>query len=322
MEKIRRLNIFDKNKLLSLSSELSCDLKYNFAKELACAGQFCLALPMKFLPESFVYEQDAKIKGMISVSTAHGNPYRINIKRLLFKADDYMTGKELINHVIGHYGGLGAKTFKVVIDDKQKDLETLFVKGCGFRCGSWENLWDITDDISRFSKIKPINFKSTVDGHTNGISELFNTELLTYYKPSMEVIPNEFKSPLLKVFSSDWENSFVLLRSKNVVAYLTIKTSDNKNFVITLIKNDGYYLDYDRLISFALKTIKSKRNSSFNVFLRQRKCYKFSSDFEEYLHEHDYECVQTQHVLIKDFYKPIKEEYRSFIFSEGKLISN
>ena len=322
MDRIRRLNIFDKSKLLRMSNVDSYDFKYNIAKEITCGGQIFLPLPMKFLPESFVFERDGEICGLISVSTAHGNPYRINIKRLLFKGEDYLTGKELINHTVGYYGELGAKIFKVIIDNNQKDLESLFVKGCGFRCGSWENLWDITNDINRFKEIIPINFKNASDGQIKRVSELVNSELLAYYKPSLEQYPEEFKSPLLKIFSSEWENSYILIRSKNVVAYLTIKTTDNKNFVITLIKNNGYRLDYDRIISFALKTIGSKRNSSFNAYIRQRKCFKFSDDFEQYLHEHGYECVQTQHVLIKDFYRPVKEEYKSFIFSEGKLISN
>lgn len=46
---------------------------------------------------------------------------------------------------------------------------------------------------------------------------------------------------------------------------------------------------------------------------------------EKYLHERNLNCIQTQCVLIKDFYKPIKQTENAiqvFLFGENELASN
>lgn len=325
MSNIRRLNIFDKQqlkKIAGLSSLNSDYFKYNLLKECACSAQSFLPLRLKFMPESYVYDEDLQIRGMISISPTRGNPEQINISRLLFANNDYYIGKELIDFIIRHYGEQGAKTFKVIIDNNHKDLEQLFISGCGFRCGSWENLWDITHDINRITSATPLDFKPVNDGHAHIITELNNTELIPYYRPTLEHRENEFKEPLLKIFDNRFENNYVLTSGKRAIAYLTIQTNDNYNFIISLVKNNGYNIDYDEIISFALNSIKAHRCSEFKVYLKQKKYLKFAQEYEEYLHAHKYECIQTQHLLVKEFYRPIKQEFKAFIFSDNKLLSN
>ena len=322
---IRRLNIFDKGqlrKIAGLTSLNSDYFKYNLLKECASFTQEFLPLKFKFIPESYVLVEDRKIRGMISVTTTHGNYERINITRLLFENNDYESGKKLINFIVRHYGELGAKTFKVVIDNTHKDLEHLFIDGCGFRCCSYENLWDISHDLERFKMIDPIRFTTVTDGHAQMLSELTNGELVNYYRPTLEQTPNEFKEALLKIFNNKTENNYVLIRDNNAIAHLTIQSNDNENFIISLTKNNGYQLDYDAIISFALNRIKAHRSRGFKAYLKQKKYLKFAQEFEEYLHAQKYDCIQTQHVLVKEFYKPIKQEYKAFAFGENKLFSN
>lgn len=326
MKNIRRLNIFDKNQLKKIAQLASPNanyyFKYHLMKECACIAQSFLPLRFKFMPESYVYSDDGNIKGMISTCPTQGNPEQININRLLFENNDYQIGKELINFIIKHYGEEGAKTFKVIIDNNHKDLERLFMEGCGFRCGSYENLWDINNDIEYFTNIEPLEFKTATDGHAGLISDLHNSELISHYHPAMEQTEDEFKEPLVKVFNNKYENNFVLLRNNQAIAYLSIQANDNYNFIISLTKNNGYQLNYDEIISFAIQQIKSKRNSDFRAYLKQKKYLKFAQDYETYLHARNYECIQTQHVLIKEFYKPIKQEFQAFVFGENKLLSN
>ncbi len=326
MRNIRRLNILDKNQLKKIAQLASPNanyyFKYHLMKEFACLAQSFLPLRFKFMTESYVYSDDRCIKGMISTFPTQGNPEQININRLLFENNDYQIGKELINFIIKHYGEEGAKTFKVIIDNNHKDLEQLFMQGCGFRCGSYENLWDISADVNYFKSINPLEFKHASDSHACLIADLRNSELITHYRPAMEQHEEEFKEPLIKIFNAKYENRFVLLSGEHVVAYLTIQTNDNYNFIISLTKNSGYQLNYDEIIAFAIQNIMSKRSSEFKVYLKQKKYLKFAQDYENYLHARNYECIQTQHILLKEFYKPIKQEFQSFVFGENKLLSN
>lgn len=325
MSNIRRLNIFDKSRLKKIVdiSGLNQDyFKYNILKECASPLQSLLPLHFKFMPESFVLSEDSTIKGMISTATTHGNPEQINIKRLLFENNDYLTGKKLIKFIIRHYGERGAKNFKVVVDNTQKDLEQLFIEGCGFRCCSYENLWDITHDINYFLNLEPSPLVSANDTHSSAIADLINNELIAHYKPALLQSENEFKEPLLKLFDNQCENNYVLMEKEQAIVYLSVKTNDNNNFIITLVKNNGYNINYDALISFALQSIKRKRNSGFKAYLEQRKSLKFAQEYEDYLHARKYNCIQTRHVLVKEFYKPIKQEFRAFVFGENKILSN
>jgi len=325
MGNIRKLNFLDKNQLKKIAGFANSNsnyFKYNLLKECACSAQDLLPLNFKIIPESFVSIENKELKGMISVCPTSGNAEQINILRLLFENDDYQTGKDLIEFIVHKYGELGAKTFKVIIDNNLKDLERLFMNGCGFRCCSYENLWDVTWDLERFSAIESYDFVLTNDSHAKIISELANSELVTHYKPALERPENEFKDPILKIFDSTYENRYILTDNGKTMAYLTIKTHDNENFIMSLTKNSGFSLDYDKIIAFAVKRIKSNRNSEFKLYLKQKKYLKFASDYENYMHEHKYECIQTQHVLVKEFYKPVKQEFRAFVFGEGKIFSN
>lgn len=325
MSNIRRLNIFDKSRLKKIAgiTGFSDDyFKYNLLKECASPMQGFLPLQLKFMPESYVLSESGTIKGLICVATTQGNHEQINIKRLLFEDNDYLTGKKLIKFIVRHYGEKGAKNFKVIVDNKQKDLEQLFIDGCGFRCCSYENLWDISHDINYFIGIQPLEFSPATDGHARQIAELINGEIITHYQPALTRNENEFKAPVIKLFDNKYENNYILLDKDVAIAFLTIQTNDNYNFIISLTKNNGYQLDYDAIISFALKTIAAKRNSGFKAYLKQKKYLKFAHDYETYLHARNYNCIQTQHVLVKEFYKPIKQEFQAFVFGENKLLSN
>lgn len=324
MSNIRRLNLFDKYEIREIvrANSSTSDFKYPFLKEVFCLAQSFLPLNCKFLPETFVSVDKDEITGVISVRPAQGNSETVNILRLIFANGNYDTGKELVNFIVEYYGQRGAKTFKVIIDDEQKDLENLFMKGCGFRCGSWENIWDITSDIERFKNIQSVNFSQMADNFARQVAELINFELQNHYKPALERKPEEFKSPLVEVFSNARNNYFVKHFGKNICAYLNIQTNDNKNFVVIPYKNSAYDVKFDEIVAFAVKNISRYRLSDFNLFICQQKNMNFSQELEEYLHSHDFKCVNTRHILIKEFYKPVKQEYQSFVFAENGIVMN
>ena len=89
--------------------------------------------------------------------------------------------------------------------------------------------------------------------------------------------------------------------------------------------NDAYGLDYDSVLNFALGEI-SRRKTTYYAFLKHRQYTKTADNLEEYLHKNNLNCIQTQCMLVKDFYKPIKETENNpiqvFLLGENKVWSN
>ena len=111
---------------------------------------------------------------------------------------------------------------------------------------------------------------------------------------------------------------------ENIIAYLSITTVDNLNFIIDISTNNGYQFDYDEILNFGLGEIR-RRKSHFTAFLKHRQYAKNADILEEYLHSRNLNCIQTQCVFVKDFYKPVKEAesvLKVFSFGENRLISN
>ena len=137
MAVIRRLNCFDAPKIKKMISYLGSDdgSKYSRALNVEAFIMLHAILPLKykFLPESFILLENKEILGLITVVPTGGNPYKINITRLIFKQNLYDAGKQLVEFVIARYGAKGATSFAVTVDQSHDELINLFMQGCGFR---------------------------------------------------------------------------------------------------------------------------------------------------------------------------------------------
>jgi len=281
-------------------------------------------LKYKFLPESFVLLEKDEILGLITVLPTMGNPYKIIITRLIFQNNLYDVGKQLVEFVIAKYGAQGAVAFSVTIDQSHDELFQLFLNGCGFRHCSCENLWKIEN--FNFQDYQPARFRVCQNSDAKRVSELFNAELTSLYKPALLRIKSEFMEPLFAGITNFYKNRYVLEEAahKRIIAYLSITTADNINYILDLITSDGYEISYDEVLSFAIKEI-SSRKSNFYIFFKQKKYTLTSEKFEEYLHSKNFNCIQTQNVLVKDFYRPVKQSENSlkvFLFGENGIAAN
>lgn len=328
MTRIRKLYCFDYPKIKKMISYLGSDEEDRFAKflmdEPACILNTLLPLRYKFKPESYILLEGDEILGLITVVPTLGNPYKINITRLVFKQDFYNVGRQLIEFVIARYGAKGAHCFNVLVDKCHDELLGLFIEGCGFRQCSYENLWKL-DNFTPQTDIKA-NFRPCTNYDAKAITRLYNSELNTLYRPSMERIPQEYLDPVFAGLSNFYKNRYVLeeIEYQRIIAYLSITTIDNLNFIIDVSINDGYQFDYDEIINFALGEIK-RRKSNFTAFLKHRQYAKTADKLEEYMHSRYLNCIQTQSVLVKDFYKPIKQTENAlqvFLFGENSVLTN
>mgnify|MGYP002627216148 CR=1 FL=1 len=322
MIKIRRLTCFDIPKLKKLISYLCTDENDKLAKNLTQESigfvNAILPLQFKFKSESFIVIQDGEILGLITVHCTPGNPEKINITRLIFKENRYEIGKNLVEFVIQKLGGKGASSFVVTIDECHEELFKLFINGCGFRQCASETLWK----IERPAPIaKKIGMTYAQNSDAKRISEFYNSELEPIYKNSLHRNPKEFTDSLFQGFVKEYKTRYILEESKKLLGYFSITTSDNLNYILDVTTNSGYEFDYDDIINAMLCEI-AKKKHAFYPFIKQKKYTKGSERFGIYLKDKGYIPVQTQQILVRDFYKPIAEasqNWEIFILGENQV---
>lgn len=320
---IRRLKYFDAPKIKKMIEYLGDNEKISgdITAETLLMFHHLLPLKYKFLPETYILLENKEILGLITVAPKNGNPYKINITRLIFKQNLYDIGKQLVEFVIARYGAKGAVSFKVTVDQSHDELLQLFMQGCGFRQCSYENLWKL-DNFKPQTKNKS-NFRCCQNSDAKSVAMLYNSELKTLYKHSLQRISTEYKEPLLAGMTNFYKNRYVLEEpsQKRLIAYLSITTTDNYNFIIDMSLNDAYNTPYDEIINFALSEI-ATRKTNYCAFLKHRQYTNYADELEKYLHERQLNCIQTQCVLVKDFYKQIKQPNSALeIFQFGEISS-
>lgn len=324
--RIRHLQYTDYPKVKKMVSYIDtqdCDgFIKNILEEPISILNAILPLRHKFLPESYIISEEHEIHGLITVSANHGNPSKINITRLVFKQNSANEGKQLIDYAVAKYGAKGANSFIAFVDECHDELSSLFVNECGFRQCSYENLWKLDNFVPEISS--RADFKAFNNEDAAEVSELYNSELNNLYKPSMERTAQEYIDPIFMGLKHDYKNRYVLKHNEKIIAYLSITTCDNMNFILDISTCDGYMLNYDEILNFGLAEI-SRRKTKFTAFLKHRQYAKNADKLEEYLHQRNLNCVQTQCVLVKDFYRPIKETesiFKAFVLGENSIISD
>lgn len=322
MVRIRKANYFDKFKLKKMISFLSSDVISHYTKVFMNFPfntiHDLLPLNLKFLPESYVIEENKDIIGMVTVSSTAGNPFKLNISRLFLEQDYFNAGKQLIEFVISKYGAKGATTFAAKIDDSYDELLRLFTDGCGFRQCSSEQLWKM--DSIRFSTTDNTFFRPFKNSDAQAVAMLFNDSVITHFKHSVSRTKNEYFEPVFKGLMNDYKFKFVIEDEnlKTIKTYFSLTTNDNLNYVLDVTTSPWYDCSWDDILDFSINQI-SKRQKDFHFFVKVKKYTNTAENFEKYLTEKGFKCVQNQLVLIKDFYKLIKETqslHRVVLFNE------
>lgn len=310
MVRIRKTNYYDKFKLKKMISFLSSDVINYYTKTFMNTpiNFFHDFLPyrFKFLPESYVIEENKDIIGMVTVSPTAGNPFRLIISRLFLEHDYFNSGKQLVDFVVAKYGAKGVSSFLSIIDDSSTELLHLFIDGCGFRHCSSEQLWRL--ETIRLSNPGNTFFRPFKDSDAQSAAMLFNDSIITHFKYSISRAKDEYIEPFFNGLNDDYKLKFVAEdeNSKALKAYFSITTSDNVNYILNITNSLWYECQFEDVLSFAVKQI-AKRKKDFSLFVRVRKYTTTAESLEKFLLEKGANCIQNQAVLVKDFYKIIKE---------------
>lgn len=310
MRRIRKTNYFDKFKLKKMISFLSTDAIDHYTKVFINFPfntlQEFVPLNFKFLPESYVIEENKEIIGMATVSPSAGNPFKLNISRLFLEQDYFNAGKQLIDFVISKYGAKGASTFLAKIDDSYDELLELFSEGCGFRQCSSEQLWKM--DTIRFSKTENTFFRPFKNSDAQAAAMLFNDTIITHFKHSLSKTKQEYFEPLFQGLSEEIQFKYVVEDEnlKTLKSYFAFSTFDNTNYILDITTSPWYDCPLDDILNFTIGQI-VKRQKDFSLFVKLKKYTTNAETYEQYLLEKGFKCVQNQIMLVKDSYKLLKE---------------
>lgn len=265
-------------------------------------------------PETYVaFDNNKNVKGVITVKAQSGNPYKWQIKRLFLDKNSHEEGKQLVEYIIAKFGARGVDTFYVSVDDNQNELIDLFIKGCGFRLCSSEALWSVSNINFMTEEIDETQFENFKNSDSDKVAELFNDNLITHYKYSLSKEKEEFYDKFFQGINSESDFKYIMKdeRTKNIKAYIEIKTVDNTNYFIDTIVAQQYFDLYPMILSFAVKKI-IKRNKNFKLYIKNRKYMQTGEAKENFFKENRFELLQNNAILVRDFFKTVKEESTGF----------
>lgn len=324
MTKIRKTNYFDKFKIKKMISYLNPDVVKHYTKifryfPFAHLHSF-LPLCLKFLPESYVIEDKHEILGLIALSPAHANPFKQTISRLFLDKEYFTVGKQLVDFVVARYGSKGAYLFQSIVDTSNDELLELFTKGCGFRNCSTKELWLLPSDLeiksSRTSFIRPFHNRDA-----KAVVELYNDSLIQHFKSSLKKNKDEYTDPPFKSLDDYFMLKYVIEHNRQVIAFFSVMSNDNENFIITITKSMWYEINLEDIIQFCQREV-SKRKKNYSLYVKVQRYKQNIDDVEQYLNSVGATCSQSQAILVKDFYRRIKDPAQNKILLFNQIKDN
>lgn len=314
MSRIRKLYYFDKKNAQEMISFLNNSVYDNYINHIMFNPfiplHHLLPLNLKFLPESYVLKDKHDIKGLITIAPVNCHIKKMEIQKLLFEEGSIDDAIELVQYVVSKYKAIGAVSVMVRVDDYLSDLLSMFVNKCGFSQISYEKLWRINKFIDEDYDKK--EFRLFRNSDAKSVACLYNDSLQPHFRPLLGKEAKEFEESLFKGLSYYSEYKYIIedKNSKNMIGGLSIRTSDNENFVIDIIHTGWVEININSVISFASAQIK-KRKKRFGLFIKTKQYTNTGGVLEKKFEENGFECIQNQIVLTNSSARILKNTYKS-----------
>lgn len=300
MSKIRKLYYFDKKNTQEMISFLNNNVYDTYINHIMFNPfiplHHLLPLCFKFLPESYILKDKKEIKGLITIAPTRCHMKKMEIQKLLFEEGAWIDAAELVQYAVSKYKAMGAISIMVKVDDYLPDLLSMFVTKCGFSQISYEKLWRVNKFVEADYDKK--EFREFRNSDAQLIANLYNEALLPHFRPLLSKEVREFKETLFKGLSYFSEYKYIIedKKSKNITGGISIRTSDNENYVVDIIQTGWIDIDINSIIAFATDQIK-KRKKRFGLFIKTKRYTNTGEKWEKQFMENGFECVQNQIVL-------------------------
>ena len=324
MTKIRKLYYFDKKNAREMISFLDNEELYvhNIMFNPFLLLHHFLPLRFKYLPESYVIKDKKDIKGLITIAPTRCPLKQTEIQKLLFEENCYEDAGELVQYVVSKYKAMGCASVIARIDDYLPELVKLFVSKCGFSQISYEKLWRVGANFNKNNNENyPGNYDSKMfrefrNSDAAAVVNLYNEELLPHFRTLLGKDIKEFKDVLFPGLLCFNEYKYIYRdkKSKNIQAYISIKTADNENYILDIVQSVWNEVDIDIILSFAVNKVQ-RRKKDANLYIKTKKYTSLGEKYEKEFMEKGMECVKNQIVLTNSTAKIIKNSERTKKFT-------
>lgn len=318
MAKIRNLSLLDIPKIKKMVSMIS-----NFSNNNNEFGyNMCVPFPvnlinkllplkLKFTSDSFVAIDENKLSGFVMIKPQKNNPQSWRISKLFLDENGYDIGRQLVSYAVVKYGAMGANTFSAKVDEDNEELLELFSKGCGFRACASEQLWQMEEIKLNPASLDKGFFRPFKNSDAKTIAGIYNDLIFPHFRYSLSKKPKEFANDIFYGLNKTSCFRYIIKdASKNSIkGFITIKTNDNENFVLSINLVSAFDEYIPDAINFAIGQI-MMRKKNFKLFIKNKKYHTNGAKIEKYLKENGFKNIQNRIVLIKDYYKRIQEDER------------
>lgn len=303
MANIKNLALFDKKRLRKMDSFVESELNLSifdiFPVDLIHS---MLPFKLKFLDESYVALENNEAKGLITINKTGDK--KMKIKRLLLDENSFEIGKLLVNYVVQVYTGMGSEFFYVVADKTNIPLITMFKDGCGFMEYSKEIVYKINnklinDDDLSFSHIRKMKYSDIEQ-----IKKMTDSLIGGHKKQFFSKTINEFQ----KLFLQNKDKYIITLENGKIMGFFTINKLNKSDYLLDFVVNAGYEAYALDIINYARVKMYRKKNFQ-NLFFKLKSYYLNFKNLSEILNM-EYEKIQENEILIKDFYIAQKQEFK------------
>ena len=318
MSKIRKLCFFDKKEALEMISFLNNSAGDNYINHIMFNPflllHYLLPLSYKFLPESYVYKDNGEIKGIITAAPAGNLNKKFEIKKLFFEENAIEPAAELVQYVVSKYKAMGTASFVVRVDDYLPELIRMFISRCGFSQISYEKLWRINHIEKKDYKF--LGYRDFRNSDAVYVAALYNESLMPHFRPLLNKESREYRDIPCRGLAYYSEYKYVIedYKTRTIAAYISIKTSDNENYILDLVQSSWANVDIDEVIAYVNYQI-HKRKKRYNLFITTKKYVQNGEQQEQDFMSHRYECVQNQVVLTNSSARIIKNPEHSGKFT-------
>jgi hypothetical protein len=318
--KIRPVKITDSKKLAAFFDEVDVPVIPEFIDNSQPMGLTSLfvkvhsyfPLGLKSLQEGYVAVENNNILGLISLIPDSKVKHRWKIDQLYLKPNAYDVGKLLIDFIVNKYGAEGVETFMTEIDSMNNDAAAMFKNACGFRFCTYNHIYKLTLTGNTGSEISINDFRKATSTDNEKLHDLYLECLKPQVKVSLEKTPKDFASGLennIKEFITGLSKDQWILESPEsdiAAAYAKISTFDNQTFYLILYTSLPYADYYADILDFMIRYAGLK-NKHATLYLSVCEAIQSHSKLLEVLKENDFEPVQTNAILVKDYWRPLKE---------------
>ena len=268
-----------------------------------------LPLHLKFMQEAYVAVEDNEPLGLISLVRDTKTRWKIN--RLVLGMDAYDVGKQLIDYVVNKYGGDGVEIFLTIIDENCPEAIALFKNACSFRNSSKINIWE----CESFRPSKKGNFDFIREARQDDVPKIIELDteaIFPHLRPSLTRDVKDFRinsfSRFVDKFKKHKSYKYVLDNPGNNTfeGFLSIQTLDNIHFWVDTTLSFGFQQYYEELVSFAVREIR-QQNQDAKIYFGVKDHYQTGKFMTEFLSSQGFKMCGNFQVLVKDYWKPIKD---------------